>query len=105
MPERLLLINRDRYPRMRYLIKDSLDVARNAPTEILSRLFYERPSASFRRRLSGKMDQQFMAHADTLVRQGVLILEEYFRGDHLTQMQQDFDSWCATKPIDGNGFK
>ncbi len=63
------------------------------------RLVYERPSGAYRRTVAARAKLgDFRALAEGLVRDGVVIVPEYFSGARLRAMQDEFDRLVATNP-------
>lgn len=107
MSQRLILVNQQLRPALRWHLQDVLDALCYYPLYLYERYVYERPSKRYRRMLAKVVGaDQLLRDADQLSRQGVLILPGYFKGKQLEEMQRDYNHWCELKPgIDQNGFK
>jgi hypothetical protein len=106
MAERIILFNKDKYPFYQYLVRDISETAYYYLPYLYERYVYEQPSNRFRRVLARTVGQpRFLKHVETLCKDGVLILSQYFKGETLKDLQDDFEYWCKLKPqIDQNGF-
>jgi hypothetical protein len=107
MTTRLVVENQKRQPKLKWLLQDWLERTLYYPSELYEKYVYERPSLSYRRRISRMIDSgDLLVDVERLSTDGVLILPSYFKGEQLKAMQTDFNHWNELKPgVDQNAFK